>query len=43
MAAFRGTNDWKNWVEDADFGTTNYPHGNGAQVHDGFYIDYQGT
>lgn len=40
VISFRGTDDIKNWITDADTKKVDYPLCNGCSVHNGFYSAY---
>lgn len=42
VVVFRGTHNFENWMEDADFVQTAYPAFSGAKVHKGFNDVYNG-
>ena len=40
IAAFRGTDGWRNWIEDANFEKVDFPDCLDCEVHAGFYAAF---
>ena len=40
VVSFRGTNNWQNWIEDANFEKIEFPNCFDCEIHGGFYFDY---
>lgn len=40
IVVFRGTVDFKNWIEDFSFYQVQYPRCKGCKIHEGFYLSY---
>jgi len=40
VASFRGSIDWQNWIEDANFEKIEYSNCFGCLIHAGFYAGY---